>query len=193
MIYCVMHITMSLWGDRPTTDKDTIGGPTSIEPVFQKLATRHFYIMLHNGIDVTETYNTTSFRWRHDGRDSVSNHQPHDCLLNCLFRRWSKKTSKLRVTGLCAGNSLGTGEFDDVIMVYAWWCHDMVTLSASLVLYVGIHRRLFVTFVWRHCDPAPIWHQDICSSRWDAGLPVTITSASALFLHFYTAWTYGLA
>ena len=29
------------------------------------------------------------------------------CLLNRLFRRRSKKTSKLRVTGLCAGNSPG--------------------------------------------------------------------------------------
>ena len=44
-----------------------------------------------------------SLRWRHNGRNSVSNHQPHDCLLNPLFRRRSKKISKLRVTGLCAG------------------------------------------------------------------------------------------
>ena len=50
-------------------------------------------------------------RWRHNGRDSVSNHQPYDCLLNRLFRRRSKKISKLRVTGLCTGISLGTGEF----------------------------------------------------------------------------------
>ena len=50
-------------------------------------------------------------QWRHNGRDGVSNHQPRDCLLNRLFRRRSKKTSKLRVTGLCAGNSPGTGEF----------------------------------------------------------------------------------
>ena len=49
--------------------------------------------------------------WRHNGRDGVSNHHPHDCLLNRLFGRRSKKTSKLRVTGLCAGNSSGTGEF----------------------------------------------------------------------------------
>ena len=35
-------------------------------------------------------------RWRHNGRDSVSNHQPHHCLLN----RLTKKTSKLRVTDL---------------------------------------------------------------------------------------------
>ena len=52
-----------------------------------------------------------SLRWRHNGRDGLSNHQPHDCLLNCLFRRSSKKTPNLRVTGLCAGNSPGTGEF----------------------------------------------------------------------------------
>ena len=38
-------------------------------------------------------------------------HQPHDCLLNRLFRRRSRKISKLRVTGLCAGNSPVTGEF----------------------------------------------------------------------------------
>ena len=45
--------------------------------------------------------------WLHNGRDSVSNHQPHDCLLHRSFRLRSKKTSKLRVTGLCAGNSPG--------------------------------------------------------------------------------------
>ena len=50
-------------------------------------------------------------RLRHNGRDNVSNHQPHHCLLNRLLRRRSKKTSKLRVTGLCVGNSPGTGEF----------------------------------------------------------------------------------
>ena len=46
-----------------------------------------------------------SLQWRHNGRDGVSTHQPHDCLLNPLFRRRSKKTSQLRITGLCARNS----------------------------------------------------------------------------------------
>ena len=68
-------------------------------------------------------------RWRHDDHDGVSNHQPSDCLLNRLFRRRSKKTSKIRVTGLCVGNSPGPVNsphkgpvtrkmfpFDDVIM-----------------------------------------------------------------------------
>ena len=53
----------------------------------------------------------SSLQWRYNGHDSISNHQPHGCLLNCSFRRRSKKTWKLRVTGLCAGNSPATGEF----------------------------------------------------------------------------------
>ena len=69
-----------------------------------------------------------SLRWRHDGHVCISNHQPHDCLLNRLFRRRSKKTSKLRATGLCAGNSSGTGEFPAQMAINAenvsiWWRH----------------------------------------------------------------------
>ena len=71
-----------------------------------------------------------ALRWRHNGPDSVSNHQPHDCLLNRLFRRRSKKTSKLRVTGLCVGNSPGTGEFpaqmaSNAENVSIWWRHHV--------------------------------------------------------------------
>ena len=69
-----------------------------------------------------------TLQWRHNGHDSVSNHQPHHCLLNRLFWRRSKKTSKLRVTGLCAGNSPVTGEFPAQMTSYAenlsiWWRH----------------------------------------------------------------------
>ena len=71
---------------------------------------------------------TNTLRWRHNDHAGVSNHQPHGCLLNRLFRRKSKKTSKLRVTGLCAGNSPGTGEFPAQMASYAenvstWWRH----------------------------------------------------------------------
>ena len=66
--------------------------------------------------------------WRHNGRDGVSNHQPHDCLLNRLFMHRSKKTSKLRVTGLCVGNSPVTGKFpaqmaSNAENVSIWWRH----------------------------------------------------------------------
>ena len=71
--------------------------------------------------------------WRHNWRDSVSNHQPHDCLLNRLFRRRSKQTLKLRVTGLCAGNSPGTGEFpaqmaSNAENVSIWWRHHDISI-----------------------------------------------------------------
>ena len=52
-----------------------------------------------------------TLQWRHNGCDSVSNHQPRHCLLNRLFKSRSKKTTKLRVTGLSVGNSPVTGEF----------------------------------------------------------------------------------
>ena len=71
-----------------------------------------------------------ALQWRRNERDGVSNHRRFDGLLNCLFRRGSKKTSKLRVSGLCEGihrwpvNSPHKGPvtprmfpFDDDIMV----------------------------------------------------------------------------
>ena len=88
----------------------------------------------------------SSLQWRHSERDGVSNHQPQDCLLNCLFSRRSKKTSTFRVTGLCEGNSPVTGEFpaqrtSNAGNVSIWWRHhvvfwrhDMETLSTLLAL-----------------------------------------------------------
>ena len=85
-----------------------------------------------------------SLRWRHNDNAGVSNHQPHGCLLNRLFRRKSKKTSKLRVTGLCVGNSPGTGEFPAQMASYAenvsiWWRHhvadDPLVIVAAKLAY----------------------------------------------------------
>ena len=84
-------------------------------------------------------HNSLTLQWRHNGRDDVSNHQSPDCLLNLLFGRRLKKTSKLRVTGLCAGNSPVTGyfpahiasnadkmfRFDGVIMIAFQNMHDI--------------------------------------------------------------------
>ena len=77
---------------------------------------------------------TSPLQWRRNDHNDVWTHQPHGCLLNRLFRRRSKKTSKLRVTGLCVGNSPGPVNsphkgpvtrkmfpFDDVIM-QSWIC-----------------------------------------------------------------------
>ena len=78
-----------------------------------------------------------SLRWRHNERNSISNHQSHDCLLNRLFTRRSKKTSKLRVTGLCAGNSPETGEFPAQRASNAengsiWWHHHVIGIYVAI-------------------------------------------------------------
>ena len=79
-------------------------------------------------------------QWRQNERTGVSNHQHHECLLDRLFRRRSKKTSKLRVTGLCAGNSPGTGEFpaqmaSNAEKVTIWWRHHATKPCTHIVSY----------------------------------------------------------
>ena len=98
-------------------------------------------------------------RWRHTGRDSVSNHQPHDCLLNRLFRRRSKNTTKLRVTGLCVWEFTGdrTGEFPAQMASNAenasiWWRHHALGQwcpSSSFVLnhYISIQSEIYSSVV----------------------------------------------
>ena len=80
---------------------------------------------------------TNKLQWRHNGQDDVSNHQPHDCILSRIFRRRSKKISKLHVTGLCMGNSSLAGEVpaqmaSNTENVSIWWRHhDQVLLTHS--------------------------------------------------------------
>ena len=101
---------------------------------------------------VTDSDKTTcmekerTLQWRHNGLDGVSNHQPHHCLLSRLFGRRSKKTSKLRVTGLCVGNSPGTGEFpaqmaSNADNVSIWWRHQYKgTIWDSTKLMIRVIR-----------------------------------------------------
>ena len=86
-----------------------------------------------------------TLRWFHNELDGVSDHQPHDCLLNSLFGRRLKKTSKLRVTGLCPGNSPGTGEFpaqmaSNAENVSIWWRHHDHYHSVAL----DIENMIFI-------------------------------------------------
>ena len=98
-----------------------------------------------------------SLQWRHNGGDSVSNHQPHDCLLNRLFRRRSKKTSKPRVTGLCVGNSPRTGEFPAQMASYAenvsiWWRHHELCYLGSVFSVSYISEKDVNVFLWHIQD-----------------------------------------
>ena len=71
----------------------------------------------------------STLQWCHNGHDGVLNHQPHHCLLNSLCRCRSKKTSKLRVIGLC-------GE-----VIVDWWFPAQMASNAETV-----------SIWWRHHD-----------------------------------------
>ena len=112
----------------------------------------------------------STLQWCHNGRDSVLNHQPYDCLLNRLFRRRSKKPSKLRLTGLCVGNSPGTGEFpaqmaSNAKNVSIWWCHHDMTRYLHRYWYnrVKLNRNTYISNFrnkrnWRVWRPLEVGH-----------------------------------
>ena len=97
-----------------------------------------------------------------------------------LFRRRSKKTSQLRVTGLCAGNSPGTDEFpaqmaSNAENVSIWWRHhekinlriadfrsDAASIEPSLFNDYGSDRQRWADMAVAD-GLVPIWHQDICN------------------------------
>ena len=96
-----------------------------------------------------------TLRWRHNGCDGVSNHQPHDCLLNSLFGRRSMKTAKFRVTGLCAGNSPGTGEYpaqmaSNAENVSIWWRHHGASPSEGTGLTANPSYNNFLRLLTHH-------------------------------------------
>ena len=118
-------------------------------------------------------YKMRPLPWRHNGRDGVSNHQPHDCLVNLLFMRRSKKTSKPLVTGLCAGNSHMTGEFpaqraSNAENVSIWWRHHVwitvhlkeYTPDSSLVLYIIMvsSQPIHPYLSRQYCSGLFYWH-----------------------------------
>ena len=118
-------------------------------------------------------------QWRHNGLDSISNHQHHDCLLKHLFRHRLKKTQSSTSLAFVRGihrrpvNSPHKGPVtrkifpsDDVIMLWlpqclwinfhAMWPSDVARLH---------HRSgptLFQVMAWCHQAPShylnQCWH-----------------------------------
>ena len=69
-----------------------------------------------------------SLQWHHNECNGILNHHHLDCLFNHLFRCRSQKTSKLRFTGHCEGNSQVNSEFptkraSNAENVSFWWRH----------------------------------------------------------------------
>ena len=131
---------------------------------------------------------TWTLQWRHNEHEGISNHWRHDCLLNCLFRHRSKKTSKLRVTGLCAGNSPVTGEFpahraSNAEFFSIWWRHHEI----SRVTLTGMHswnpsKLCSMESVWlagspyfTHLDLNKWNSHDSTDTLWNASSWVKIT------------------
>ena len=126
-------------------------------------------------------------QWRHNGHNGVSNHQPHHCWLNRFCGRRSKKTSKLRVTGLCVGP--GTGEFpaqmaSNAENILIWWRHYAVLRGKSEPLTVRALESAIRDFIKRClCPSADLY---IMHSTWLSkhtiseyqNLPVVPTIAS---------------
>ena len=120
--------------------------------------------------------------WRHNGLDGVSNRQRQHCFLNRLFRRRSKKTWKLRVTGRCVGNSPVTGEFPAQMASYAenvsiWWRHHEILHSCMKpsICKIAIQRNTRKYSMNRNA----------CLSLY---IPVTSTT-DCLFNSFFRLWT----
>ena len=110
-----------------------------------------------------------SLQWHHNECNGVSNHQSHKCLLNHLFRRRSKKTSQLHVTGLCAGNSPVTDEFptqraSNTENVSIWWHHPGHQYSLSQLFSTVHHQFFFQSVVSKNSSISILSGDSSCSN-----------------------------
>ena len=91
-----------------------------------------------------------ALQWHHNMHDGFSNHQPHDCFLNRLFRHRSKKIANIRVTGLFAENSPATGEFpaqmtSNAEIVSIWWHHHVDEQATGRAVASAATERAFMS------------------------------------------------
>ena len=133
-------------------------------------------------------------RWRYNGRDSVSNHQPHDCFLNRLFRHRSEKTLKLCVTGLCVGNSPEAGEFpaqmaSNAENVSIWWRHhayrNFTQISSTWAPFTDMYSVKWqhtwtITFIIKYGIELQIHFQTLTAQPLTFGNGYTISSHTLL-------------
>ena len=138
----------------------------------------------------------STLQWRHNKCDGVSNHRRLDCLPNRLFGCRSKKTSKLRVTGLCEGNSPGTGEFpaspgtgespaqmaSNAENVSIWWRHHLDSIDPVSPLSTKWRHSKRPNRNGSHCTSAIFksisWKKSFCFQfifYWSLFLKVQLT------------------
>ena len=107
-----------------------------------------------NAVSISERYPKavlSTLQWRLNERNGVWNYQRIDCLLNRLFRRKSKETSKFRATGLCEGNSPVTGEFptqrtSSAENVSIWWRHHEIWVNHQQVDVMNVLANQIIAY-----------------------------------------------
>ena len=82
---------------------------------------------------------TYSLHWHHNGRDGVSNHQPHDCLFNRFFQVHIKANIKApRHWPLCVeftgDRGLPAQMASNAENISIWWRHHGTELIAGVFL-----------------------------------------------------------
>ena len=141
----------------------------SLQPKWMRLdVPSHINVITQCRVSQSRMANKT-LQWRHNEHDDVSNHQSHDCLVNRLFRRTSKKPSRLRVTGLFDGNSPVAGEFpaqraSNAENVFIWWRHHERRIDNIYfkVLYISDNCKSFLDCIFKrhfkHLYSCPLFH-----------------------------------
>ena len=90
--YFALNIT-EICGQESNWQQVSIGSDNGLAPNMQH-RTSHYPNQFWRSrvpFSVTRSSWGSTLHWRHNGHDFVSNHQPHDCLLNRLFRRSQRK------------------------------------------------------------------------------------------------------
>ena len=144
-----------------------------MESFIQLLNSMAFYL--------NSSWSQRTLQWRHNKCDGVSNHQPHDCLLNRLFKAQIKKSINAR-----AGNSPVTGEFpaqraSNAENVSIWWRHhDKLCMSSLVDVWcqsqsISISGKRSISF-WNHIDSrATMSHDNMRFSKQPVYNPSTYT------------------
>ena len=91
-----------------------------------------------------------SLRWRHNGHDDVSNHQPHHCLLNLYSDADQRKHQSSTSHWPLCGKFTGTGEFPTQMAsnaenVSIWWRHHVIIMKPQGICNPHVNLSLFIS------------------------------------------------
>ena len=123
------------------------GWPISYRSSFRARGLYHRILLTLNVLNL-------SSQWRHNEHQCVSNHLCHNCLRNRLFGRRSKKTSKLRVTGLCEGNppafpSQISSNAENISTLWRYHAYEIYKMYLQFISFLHTDMTLVVEILPR--------------------------------------------